>query len=201
MFIKFWRFQNSRYPPYIDFFTELQAPLWSAWSRLRGRSRRSPGLSPWQPPLAPISRRCLPARQRVSEDLGWQAFPAGEKGWSAPPRGWSGKEEGSGSRQPETRSFSADRTDTDGSQTVVFPFTFCAHPRTPRHGSHTRVVPRLVHSIRPQDEGSRRRRALGVYKRDNARRHARHLGLCRRGGGKIMRPRAQTGEMPRAPFR
>ena len=41
---------------------------------------------------------------------------------------------------------------------------------------------------------ARRRSALGVYKRHNARPHARHLGLCGRRGGEIMRPRAQTGE-------
>ena len=41
-------------------------------------------------------------------------------------------------------------------------------------------------------------RALAVYKRDIAQRHARHLGPCRRRGGEIRRPRAQTGEMPRA---
>ena len=50
----------------------------------------------------------------------------------------------------------------------------------------------IVHNARAR--GSRRRRALGVYKRDNARPHARHLGLCGRRGGEIMRPRAQTGE-------
>ena len=61
---------------FIDFFTELKALVRGACSRLRGRSRRSPGLSPWQPPLAPISRRCLPARQRVSEDLGKPSRPA-----------------------------------------------------------------------------------------------------------------------------
>ena len=54
-------------------------------------------------------------------------------------------------------------------------------------GGHVtdRVVPRLVRSKTGQndgssitrDEGSRRRRALGVYKRDNARPHARRLGL------------------------
>ena len=54
---------------FIDFFTEVQAPLPGAWSRLRGRSRRSPGLSPWQPPLAPISRRCLQARERDPDTL------------------------------------------------------------------------------------------------------------------------------------
>jgi hypothetical protein len=45
-----------------------------------------------------------------------------------------------------------------------------------------------------RDEGSRRRRELGVYKRDNARPHARHLGLCGRRGGEVRMPRAQTGE-------
>ena len=49
---------------FIYFLTGVQALVPSAWVRLRGRSRRSPGLSPWQPPLAPISRRCLQARER-----------------------------------------------------------------------------------------------------------------------------------------
>ena len=34
---------------------------------MRGGSRRSPGLSPWQPPLALISRRCLQARERAPD--------------------------------------------------------------------------------------------------------------------------------------
>ena len=65
---------------FIDFFTELKALVRSARSRLRGGSRRSPGLSSWQPPLAPISRRCLPARDRAlgHPDIAFAGCEAGK---------------------------------------------------------------------------------------------------------------------------
>jgi hypothetical protein len=47
-----------------------------------------------------------------------------------------------------------------------------------------------------RDEGSRRRRALGVYKWDNAQEHGDHLGPCYCRISEIRRPRAQTGERP-----
>ena len=70
-------------------------------------------------------------------------------------------------------------------------------------GSSTAVCARNGDKTRSsitRDEGSRHRRALGVYKWDSARPHARHLGLCGRRGGEIMRPRAQTGESPQVRF-
>ena len=83
------------------------------------------------------------------------------------------------------------------------PLPFSSESNSPAFFS-LRVVPRVVGSKDGQNDrssitrprGSRRRRALGVYKRDAARPHARHLGLCGRRGGEIRRPRAQTGEPP-----
>ena len=43
---------------------------------MRGGSRRSPGLSPWQPPLALISRRCLQAQERALDTC--SGFAAGK---------------------------------------------------------------------------------------------------------------------------
>ena len=84
---------------FIDFFTELKALVRGACSRLRGRSRRSPGLSPWQPPLAPISRRCLQARERdpetstellpAAKPLQGSGFAAGKAAASQPARAHS----------------------------------------------------------------------------------------------------------------
>ena len=73
---------------FIYFFTGVQAPLPGARSRLRGRSRRSPGLSPWQPPLAPISRRCLQARERAPDTLS-ELLPAAKP---LPGSGFAGRE-------------------------------------------------------------------------------------------------------------
>jgi hypothetical protein len=51
-----------------------------------------------------------------------------------------------------------------------------------------------------RDEGSRRRRALGVYKRETAQEHGDHLGPCYCRISKIRRPGAQTGECPSSRF-
>eukprot|EP00964_Phaeocystis_antarctica_P123668 scaffold87353_cov49-Phaeocystis_antarctica.AAC.1 len=69
------------HPALIAFMIGVSAsagPKRQEGSRLRGGSRRSPGLSLWRPPLAPLSERSYSRRDSVLMKTPAKVFPAGK---------------------------------------------------------------------------------------------------------------------------